>query len=383
MLIDPTRKAELLQTIFASMFTTDSGHVPVVSTPPVTNTCLSNVTFTSVLVKRAMCKLKAKSKGGPDGLPPIFIKTCSDQLSTPLAYVYSQCMEFSYLPPDWLRAYITPVFKKGDPSCPLNYRPIALTCTICKIMEVIIKDQLLNYLLRHSLISKHQHGFLIKHSTTTNLLESTQDWIVSFTSCSNVDVAYIDFSRAFDSIVFNKLLAKLEHYGITGKLLHFISAFIHDREQCVVLNNCFSSVTSVLSGVPQGSVLGPILFLIFINDVSSTCIGQAKLKLFADDVKLYSSFNVDVFNCDELQQSLDLLSSWAKSWQLNINISKCTVLSIHHKSKSISPHPYFINGSQLTNSSSVTDLGILDAHGVDRFIQSLSIGLSSIFRSRR
>ena len=120
-----------------------------------------------------------------------------------------------------------------------------------------------------------------------------------------------------------------------------------------------------MSGVPQGSVLGPVLFLIFINDVSSTCIDQTKLKLFADDYKLYSSFNVDVSNSSNLQQSLDLLSSWANSWRLNINISKCSVFSIHHKSKSrpIIPHPYFINGSQLTNSSSVTDLGILvDSH---------------------
>ena len=99
-------------------------------------------------------------------------------------------MEFSYLPPDWLRAYITPVFKKGDPSSPLNYRPIALTCTICKIMEVIIKDQLLNYLLRNSLISRHQHGFLSKHSTTTNLLESTHDWIVSFTIAVAMSVLF-------------------------------------------------------------------------------------------------------------------------------------------------------------------------------------------------
>jgi len=105
---------------------------------------------------------------------------------------------------------------------------------------------------------------------------------------------YIDFSRAFDSIVINKLLAKLVHYGISGNLLKFISAFIHNREQCVVLDYCFSSVTNVLDGVPQGSVLGPVLFLIFINDITSICIGESKLKLFADDVKLYTSFNVNL-----------------------------------------------------------------------------------------
>ena len=145
----------------------------------------------------------------------------------------------------------------------------------------------------------------------------------------------------------------------SGNLLNFISAFIHNREQCVVLDNCFSSVTSVLSGVPQGSVLGPVLFLIFINDVSSISVGESKVKLFADDIKLYSSFNVDVSNCGDLQQSIDLLSSWAKSWQLRINISKCSVLSIHRDSKSFTPHPYYINGAQLSNTSTVTDLGLL------------------------
>jgi len=144
-------------------------------------------------------------------------------------------------------------------------------------MEVIIKDQLLNYLLRNSLLSKRQHGFLSKHSTTTNLLESTHDYTVALYSSCNVDVVYIDFSRAFDSNVFWKLLTKLEHFGITGKLQNFISAFILKREQCVVSDNCFSSVTSVLSCVPQGSVLGPVLFLLFINYFSFTCIGLVKL----------------------------------------------------------------------------------------------------------
>jgi len=158
-LIDPTRKAQLLQTIFTFMYTTDNGHIPVFSTPPVTNTSLSNVIFSFVLVKRAIANLRLSPKVVLMAYHLSSSRLALTNSSTPLAYVYSQCMEFSYLPPDCLRAHITPVFKKGDPSCPLNYRPIALTCTICKIIEVIIKDQLLNYLLRNSLISKHQYGF--------------------------------------------------------------------------------------------------------------------------------------------------------------------------------------------------------------------------------
>ena len=160
LVVDPTLKAELLQAVFSANFTNDNGIIPAVSSPIIGKDRLNSVLFSTALVKRAISKLKVKSKGGPDGVPPIFIKKCSSQLSTPLAYLFSQCMEYTYMPPDWLRAYITPVFKKGDSTSPLNYRPIALTCSLCKIMESVIKDQLLNYLLRKDLISKHQQWFL-------------------------------------------------------------------------------------------------------------------------------------------------------------------------------------------------------------------------------
>jgi hypothetical protein len=231
------------------MFTTDNGHIPPLTASINPNDKLCNVYFSTNLVKNAIKKRRANSKGGPDGLPPVFLKTCSSQLSTPLAYIYNQYMEQGYLAPDWLRAYITPVFKKGDATNPLNYRPIALTCTICKIMESVIKDQLLNYLLHKKLITKHQHGFLNKRSTATNLLECTQDWIVALSNHHCVDVIYIDFSRAFDSIVFTKQIAKLKNCDIDGKLLAWLTGFLHNHTQCVVLENCFSSEATVNSGV--------------------------------------------------------------------------------------------------------------------------------------
>jgi hypothetical protein len=354
---DPAEKAELLQSVFSSLFTVDNGRVPSLLASANRSDGMSSVNFTANLVKRAIERLRVKSKGGPDGLPPIFFKICESQLSSPLAYIYSLCFQQGYLAPDWLRAYITPVFKKSDSTNPLNYRPIALTCTVCKIMERIINDQLLAYLLRYNFITKHQHAFLKNRSTATNLLECTEDWMVALTSHHSADVIYIDFSRAFDSVVFTKLIAKLEHYDITGRLLTWISAFLHNRTQCVVLENCFSTVTDVKSGVVQGSVLGPILFLIFINDVTSVCNNDVKIKLFADDVKLYSIINIA--NCNiGLQQSLGRLASWASSWQFSINISKCNVLSLHNRLHS-SSIAYNINGTHLANLSQVSDLGVL------------------------
>jgi hypothetical protein len=187
-----------------------------------------------------------------------FFKECSLWLCEPLAYVFQSCFDHSYLPPVWLRAYITPAFKKGDAADPQNYRPIALTCIMCKLMEHIIKDQLLGYLLNKNLISKQQHAFIIKHSTASNLLECIHDWSVALNDSNSVDVIYIDFKRAFDSIVYSKLIHKLTCYGISGKLLAWISAFLHNRLQSVVIENTNSTYVDVISGVPQGSVLGPI-----------------------------------------------------------------------------------------------------------------------------
>lgn len=268
-------------------------------------------------------------------------------------------MSHGYLPPVWLQAFVSPIFKKGDSSDPNNYRPIALTCTLCKIMETIVKDQVLDFLLKNKLISKHQHGFMRHHSTATNLLECTHDWTVGLSNGNNIDVVYIDFTKAFDSIVFSKLLSKLNQYGIEGNLLSWLSSFIHGRTQRVVVENCFSSISEVVSGVPQGSVLGPILFLIFINDIVSTCCGNTTVKLFADDLKLYSIYNSDdgVLN---LQQSVDRLVHWSKIWQLNFNLSKCHVLPIRNRIKSANntQHTYLLDGFCLNNVALFSDLGI-------------------------
>ena len=220
-----------------------------------------------------------------------------------------------------------PIFKSGDSSVTNNYRPISLTCILFKTMESIVKDQMSDYLLRRGLISRHQHGFICGKSTCTQLLESIQDWSLSLRCGNSVDVVYIDFSRAFDSIVHSKLLAKLTSYGIGYELHAWIAEFLAGRQQRVFVNSYFSKFVPVISGVPQGSVLRPLLFLILINDIFDNLPQPVTAKLFADDVKLYSSVSANI-DSSHLITALKSLENWADIWQLKINELKSSVMHI-------------------------------------------------------
>lgn len=222
-------------------------------------------------------------------------------------------------------------------------------------MEAIIKHQLVSFLLSKGLISKQQHAFITRHSTVTNLLECTHDWAVAVHGGHAVDAIYIDFSRAFDSVVHSKLILKLNNLGIRGILLQWLIAFLSNRFQCVVTEHCSSFWLPVISGIPQGSVLGPVLFILFVDDIGLICEGSSVThKLFADDLKLYTTLKSD---CDaaELQCSLDRLRHWCDDWQLSINTSKCHTLHIGSNNNSA---PYFLNGCQVSAADVVADLGV-------------------------
>ena len=264
---DPADQAEVLNKFFASAFTDDDGLVPPFPPRVPADSGLNFVPFSSNDVFKKLSRLKSKSAAGSDGLPPVFLKHIAAEIASPLAFIFEQFFSGAFVPPIWKEAYIRPIFKGGSACDPANYRPISLTCVCSKIMESIISEHMLSFLLAHNLITKHQHGFLVKRSTCTQLLEYFQDWVVSLNNKQSVDVVYIDFSRAFDSVVYSELLIKLESYGFRYDLLAWLKSFLVDRYQRVVIDGFFSDFCRVCSGVPQGTVLAPLLFLLYINDI--------------------------------------------------------------------------------------------------------------------
>jgi hypothetical protein len=380
---DSLAKASIFQNTFVQNFTSDNCRLPKETNFKHPSSQLSHIIFSPSLIRRAIRRLKVKTSPGPDGIPTAFFINCIDELCYPLSLLFTLSFESGILPASWLISYITPIFKKGNPADANNYRPIALTSVMCKLMETIIKDQIARFLLDKAIINKSQHAFIKNHSTASNLLASLHDWSIGLNSHLYTDIVYTNFSKAFDSIVPSKLLLKLELYGICGQLLNWIKHFLTNREQYVVIDRFYSSAASVVSGVPQGSVLGPILFIIYINDIGTVCSGEAKLQLFADDAKLYS--NVTLNSTVSLQQSLDRLAQWATEWQLTINISKCCVLTISPANHSRSS-AYNINGVAVPQRNDYVDLGVtisgnlsFDTH-INNIVSKARLRVSTLFR---
>jgi hypothetical protein len=265
-------------------------------------------------------------------------------------------MSIGCIPHDWTQAIVTPVFKRGDAANVDNYRPISLTSVACKIMERVVSADMLHYLRQNNIISNHQHGFLSGRSTSTNLLETLNDWTLAIKNRQSIIVAYIDYSKAFDCVTREKLLIKLSAYGITGNLLKWIDSFLSNRTQRTRVGSSLSDIVYLTSGVVQGSVIGPLLFLLFINEISELlCCDRCTCKLYADDVKLYTA----VFLNEDtalLQNKLDVLFEWSSAWQLNISTSKCATMQIN----TLPGCPDLcLNNIALSNVKEFKDLGVV------------------------
>jgi Reverse transcriptase (RNA-dependent DNA polymerase)/Endonuclease-reverse transcriptase len=357
LVFDNLAKAELMNSHFVKMGTVDNGELPNVGYFSDSGNSIASAYFDTCEIIKVISKLKTNSAPGPDGLPPILYKSLKYQLAEPLSIMFLLFFQYGQLPDEWKTGIVKPIFKAGNSSDPNNYRPISLTCVCCKIFETIVKNHLIEYLLTNSIISKAQHGFISNHSTSTNLLESLNDWTKLLEQKKLVKVLYIDFEKAFDKVSVPKLLLKLKAVGITGLLFKCIESFLSDRKQCVQIEAAQSRYLPVISGVPQGSVLGPFLFLLFINDLPEILDESFYCKLFADDLKAYSDFSL-VDDNHKFQCALNRLLEWSDRWQLNFSVGKCGSLLIRGNSNFIDTQDLFIGDNTLNAFDSVKDLGV-------------------------
>ena len=356
-LLDNLSKANLFNEYFASVGVKDDGIKPLCITSTSYLDKLETIHFDCSNVKAAMQKLKSNLSSGPDNMPPVLFKRLKNSLATPLAMAFEQLLSVAAVPNEWKSAIITPVFKKGVTSIVSNYRPISLTCVPSKIMERVITQQILDHLQLNNILHPSQHGFLKGRSTCTNLLESINDWTLYIENSNAVVIAYVDFSKAFDSVCHEKLFVRLLSYGIDGTLLKWLQNFFCDRTLQTRVGKTLSESASLCSGVVQGSGIGPLMFLIFLNELAAILEKHGvKVKFFADDVKIYSCITNNC-DCDKLKNALQELAEWAKTWQLSVSIDKCYIVNIGcFETDDVN---YCLNDTVLPTVKSCRDLGVI------------------------
>ena len=322
---------------------------------------ISNVEITPDIVRKKLEKLNKYKSSGPDNIHPHILKEAASSICIPLSMIYGDSLDSGETPDDWRTANVAPIFKKGDRNNPANYRPVSLTSQVCKVLESIIREGVIEHLNNNNLLAEEQHGFREGRSCLSNLLTTLEDWTKMLDEKDCVDVAYLDFSKAFDLVSHKHLLLKLQKCGINGQVGNWIKAFLENRKQRVVIRGYSSDELDVLSGVPQGSVLGPILFLIYINDLPkcTTC----PVCLFADDSKIYCRVpreidgKVELAGAHEvLQKDLHELQIWANKWKMAFNVNKCKIMHLGYGN---AEHEYELNGTTLAETIIEKDLGIL------------------------
>ena len=348
---NPREIAEIFADSFLSFYTAEpEDPLPRINSTP-SEVYIEDVTFHATDITTLLRNLDPNSAAGPDGIPPILLKECANEITPTLTKIFRHSLDTGTIPTVCEKANITPIFKKGNKQDPNNYRPISITSVVCKILERLVANQILSFSLTTGCIPPQQHGFIPGRSITTNLLTCLRDWTYALDKGTPIDVIYLDFSKAFDKVPTRRLCYKLYHMGIRGKLLRWIEAFLTNRNYRVKIGDKLSTSRNIVSGVPQGSVLGPILFALYTSDLPQGM--KTNFIMYADDTKFYSN---PLTSKTELQRDLDAVSLWSAMWLIPLNDKKCTVM---HIGRNNPRYQYDIGNTTLTSSAVIKDLGIL------------------------
>ena len=360
LITDPKLICEVFNDWFHSVFhKNEDDNIPLI---PSRAPSISPITFDPIDIEKRLSILNVSKSIGPDQIHPFVLRECSHSLSLPLSLLLQISMDSGTVPSDWKMANITPIFKTGSKLLPTNYRGISLTSVLCKFTERIISNHITDHLIKYSIISERQHGFFPNRNTVTNLIEYMDILTNALNTGLSVDTVYLDFEKAFDRVPHKRLLKKLESIGIDGNLLSWSQSFLSNRKQRVIMGDHVSLWKVIGSGVPQGSVLGPLFFIIYVNDLFGLL--STPSLTYADDTKLVS-VNVSANQSLILQNDLNLIFDWSQVWLLFLHIKKCEVMHFGNKLQLKNKCTYFINSIAIGETYLVKDLGVYISPNLD------------------
>ena len=350
---DSTTKAEALNNQFQSVFTQENmTSFPDMGTSNTSN--IGDIQIDEKGITKLLQHLNINKACGPDNISCRILKEAAEEIAPYLKFIFDRSLELQEVPHDWRTANITALYKKGDKSQPVNYRPVSLTSVPCKVMEHILFKHIMEHLEANNILADFQHGFREKRSCETQLIITVEEISRYLDNRQQVDLLILDFSKAFDTVPHHRLLQKLDHYGVRGNIHGWLKSWLTSRDQRVVVDGDHSTSVPVRSGVPQGTVLGPLMFLLYINDIGDDI--KSSIRLFVDDSLIYMAIS-SRDHCQQLQDDLTTVVNWTKKWQMIFNPSKCYVLQIARVRTLIS-YPYHMDGHVLETVSHNPYLGV-------------------------
>ncbi|KAI8514688.1 hypothetical protein Bbelb_072790 [Branchiostoma belcheri] len=332
LITDPKQKAELLNKQFYTAFSEGA----IYSAAEFRERCslpdsrddfppMEDIKISTFGIEKLLTSLNPTKAAGPDGITPRVLKELAKELAPILTKIFQSSLCAGQVPQDWKEALVTPVFKKGEHYKASNYRPISLTSVPAKVLEHILVSAIMCHLESNNILSTQQHGFRKHRSCETQLLEFTEEVSSAMERGVATDVIIMDFQKAFDRVNHSLLVHKLDHYGIRGRTNRWIANFLSARKQAVVVNGAQSSYVNVRSGVPQGTVLGPCLFITYINDLPQRISSTSRL--FADDTAVYRLITCSRDSA-KLQEDLNKLEDWEREWDMAFHPDKCHQLPL-------------------------------------------------------
>lgn len=350
------QKANMLNSYFISQATVSDDNKPLPQLIIPSQYSLQSVKIPSQDVKDVLLNLNITKASGPDLISPRLLKEGAEILATPLTTVFNRSLEYCYFPSSWKNANVSPIFKKDDRTKPSNYRPISLLSQIGKTMERCVHKQLYNYAIENNILTPFQSGFIRGDSTTYQLIHTYHTFCEAVDCGKEVRVVFCDISKAFDRVWHRGLLHKLSGIGLSDRLLQWFYSYLSGRKQRVVIDGQASDWAQVQAGVPQGSILGPFLFLLYINDIVSD-IG-CSIRLFADDTSLYIVVDSPPVAANMLNADLNTISNWAETWLVDFNASKTISMILSRKVNQLQHPPLFMNNIQLNDCENHKHLGV-------------------------